>query len=81
MLVRLRVPGVDCNPFFGCYPTSQGAPPITSGNQVGTNGGLGFTYKTYPARRLAWYTEVRFEWLDTHPETAAFFPVNVGVRW
>jgi hypothetical protein len=81
MLVRLRVPGVDCNPFFGCYPTSQGAPPITSGNQVGTNGGLGFTYKTNPARRLAWYTEVRFEWLDTHPETAAFFPVNVGVRW
>lgn len=75
------VPGTDCNPFFGCYPASQSAPPSTGGNQVGANGGLGFTYKTDPVHRWAYYTEVRFEWLDTKPETAAFFPVNFGVRW
>jgi hypothetical protein len=75
------VPGTDCNPFFGCYPASQSAPPSTGGSQVGANGGLGFTYKSNPAHRWAYYTEVRFEWLDTSPETAAFFPVNFGIRW
>lgn len=75
------VPGTDCNPFFGCYPASESAPPSTGGNQVGANGGVGFTYKTNLAHRWSYYTEVRFEWLDTSPETAAFFPVNFGIRW
>lgn len=75
------VPGTDCNPFFGCYPATQNNAPGASSNQVGANGGLGFTYKSNPESRSAYYTEVRFLWLDTRPETAAFFPVSFGVRW
>jgi opacity protein-like surface antigen len=77
-----KVPGTDCNPFFGCYPVAQtNGGNSSSGNQVGANGGLGFTYKTREANRWAYYLEVRFSWLDTRPETAAFFPVSLGVRW
>lgn len=77
-----KVPGTDCNPFFGCYPVTQtNGGNSSSGNQVGANGGLGFTYKTKEANRWAYYLEVRFTWLDTRPETAAFFPVSLGVRW
>jgi opacity protein-like surface antigen len=77
-----KVPGTDCNPFFGCYPVPHtNAGSSSSGNQVGANGGVGFTYRTNTANRWAYYIEVRFAWLDTRPETAAFFPVSLGVRW
>jgi len=76
------VPGFDCNPLFGCFPEPPDSDPsrVTS-NQGGVNGGIGFTYQTSSTSRWCYYTEVRFTWLDTHPETAAFFPVSFGVRW
>jgi len=75
------VPGYDCNPLFGCYPISSDPSGRTSSNQGGANFGAGVTYKTARGGGLSYYTEVRFTWLDTHPETAAFFPVSFGVRW
>jgi len=74
--------GYVCYPFYGCYPV-QGTVVVShfSSNQGGLNIGTGFTFKTHPEESFAFFTEARYEWLDTPGHTTEFIPVTFGVRW
>ncbi len=74
--------GYVCYPFYGCFPV-QGTVVVShfSSNQGGLNIGTGFTFKTNPEESFAFFTEARYEWLDTPGHTTEFIPVTFGVRW
>jgi hypothetical protein len=76
------VEGIYCDPFYGCYPVSQSyVVSHFSSNQGGVNIGTGFTYKLDPADVWAFYSEVRYEWVNTPGHSSEFIPVTFGVRW
>jgi hypothetical protein len=74
--------GIYCVPFYGCYPV-QGSYVVShfSSNQGGVNIGTGVTFKPYTDSVWAFYTEARYEWLDTPGHSSEFIPVTFGVRW
>ncbi len=73
--------GVYCS-YFYCYPyyyTTNAVVSHYSSNQGGLNIGTGFTFGAWEHAKF--YTEARYEWLDTPGRTTQIIPVTFGLRW
>lgn len=73
--------GVYCN-FFYCYPyyyTTNVVVSHYSSNQGGLNIGVGMTFGNWNDAKF--FTEARYEWLDSPGHSTQIIPVTFGLRW
>lgn len=68
--------------FFFCYPyqfTTQVTVSHFSSNQGGANLGTGLTFGGFGGAKF--YSEARYEWLNTPGRGTQIIPVTFGLRW
>lgn len=68
--------------YFNCYPYDYTGNVVVSrfsSNQGGMNIGGGFTFGNWSGGKF--FTEARYNWIDTPGRATRIVPVTVGFRW